>query len=84
MIARYSTGGVRKWVRFFSGGGAFDESFADMQRSPANGYLIVTGFGSRKASKQDWLTASYRPDGTLHWGRWISSYGKKIDVGIGT
>jgi len=79
MIARYSSSGVRKWVKFFSGGGIFDENFADMQRAPS-GHIIVTGFASRTAYQQDWATVSYRTNGTVRWARWLTSTGKKSDI----
>jgi hypothetical protein len=70
---------VQKWVKYFSGGGAYDEDFLDMQRA-SNGNIIVTGVVSKKGSGQDWETIAYRPDGTIRWGKGVTSVLKQSDV----
>ena len=79
MIVRFSSGGALKWVKYLSGGGGQRETFLDMQRSP-NGNIVVCGIVSRKASGQDMAAAAYRTDGTLRWGRFMTSAGKRADA----
>jgi hypothetical protein len=81
MLARYSSGGVKKWVTYFNGGGGLDEHFVDMQRAP-NGTIVVTGVASKRASGQDWVTIAYRPDSTIRWGKTLTSPSppKRADV----
>jgi len=80
LIARYSSGGAQKWVKFLSGGSsAWDERFLDLQRAP-NGNIVACGYVSRRASQQDWATVAYRTGGSIRWGRFLTSNGRRPDA----
>lgn len=81
MIARYTSAGAKKWVKFFSGGNSgYYEGFSDMQRAP-NGNVVVTGTISRPGTRQDMATVAYRTDGTFRWAKFLYAPGQGADAG---
>jgi len=79
-LAKYSSSGVRKWVRSYSGAG--QDRIHDMAID-GRGNVYLTGFTYRDATDYDMLTLKYRPNGTRSWARRLDGPASSTDMGNG-